>query len=63
MSTVVQFAGKYSALCTTLGYQTRSALPSIFDANLGFTMGQYVVVVVLLLLLLLKCPCVTARRA
>jgi pyrophosphate--fructose-6-phosphate 1-phosphotransferase len=34
------YTGKYSALCHYFGYQARSALPSIFDANLGFTLGM-----------------------
>lgn len=34
------YVGKYSALCHYFGYQARSALPSIFDANLGFTLGM-----------------------
>ena len=34
------YEGKYSALCHYFGYQTRSALPSLFDANLGYTLGM-----------------------
>lgn len=34
------YNGRYSAVCHYFGYQARSALPSLFDANLGYTLGM-----------------------
>jgi 6-phosphofructokinase 1 len=34
------YSGSYTALCHYFGYQARSALPSLFDANLGYTLGM-----------------------
>jgi|EP01043_Picozoa_sp_COSAG02_P049023 6-phosphofructokinase len=34
------YRGTYTALCHYFGYQARSALPSLFDANLGYTLGM-----------------------
>lgn len=33
------FKGKFSAVCSHLGYQARSALPSNFDCDYAFTLG------------------------
>lgn len=34
------YRGTYTAVCHYFGYQARSALPSLFDANLGYTLGM-----------------------
>jgi pyrophosphate--fructose-6-phosphate 1-phosphotransferase len=34
------YKGKFSPVCSFLGYQARGSLPSNFDCDLGYTLGM-----------------------